>query len=213
MPAPAPWPPPARSPAEPPRASSARRLDACSRSPRPTRSYGPPRTSSSSRPSLRTPRTRSPPSRRIYNGNVQSYNTKIQVFPNSLLAALAFHAARVLRDRRPRRARAGRGRCARLTSGGRCQRSGTESRAAERWTASSSARSIGSSSRFAESAWRWSWMTTAPPGLNRAAQNVEQPPVGLEAVARLRTRRRSARRRGPGTAPLPRPAGRAGSRR
>ena len=27
--------------------------------------------------------------RRIYNGNVQSYNTKIQIFPNSLLAGVS----------------------------------------------------------------------------------------------------------------------------
>ena len=33
-------------------------------------------------------------SRRIYNGNVQSYNTKIQVFPNSLIAGpVRLHAA------------------------------------------------------------------------------------------------------------------------
>ncbi len=32
--------------------------------------------------------------RRIYNGNVQSYNTKIQVFPNSLLAGMGGFTAR-----------------------------------------------------------------------------------------------------------------------
>ncbi len=32
--------------------------------------------------------------RRIYNGNVQSYNTKIQIFPNSLVAGLGHFAAR-----------------------------------------------------------------------------------------------------------------------
>jgi len=31
-------------------------------------------------------------SRRIYNSNVQSYNTRIQVFPNSLLAGASFQA-------------------------------------------------------------------------------------------------------------------------
>ena len=49
-------------------------------------------------------------SRRIYNSNVQSYNTKIQVFPNSIVANQGgFTAARVLRDRDRRRPRAGRG--------------------------------------------------------------------------------------------------------
>ena len=39
-------------------------------------------------------------SRRIYNSNVQAYNTKIQVFPNSVIAGSGgFTAARVLRDR------------------------------------------------------------------------------------------------------------------
>jgi LemA protein len=32
--------------------------------------------------------------RRIYNGNVQSYNTKIQVFPNSLIAGVGHFTAR-----------------------------------------------------------------------------------------------------------------------
>ncbi len=32
--------------------------------------------------------------RRIYNGNVQSYNTKIQVFPNSLIAGMGHFAPR-----------------------------------------------------------------------------------------------------------------------
>jgi LemA protein len=32
--------------------------------------------------------------RRIYNGNVQSYNTKIQIFPNSLLAGMWHFAPR-----------------------------------------------------------------------------------------------------------------------
>ena len=45
-------------------------------------------------------------SRRIYNSNVQAYNTKIQVFPNSVIAEpRRLHRARVLRDRgrgRPR---------------------------------------------------------------------------------------------------------------
>ena len=49
-------------------------------------------------------------SRRIYNSNVQSYNTKIQVFPNSLIANSGrLHGAPVLRDHRRRRARAGPG--------------------------------------------------------------------------------------------------------
>ena len=47
-------------------------------------------------------------SRRIYNSNVQAYNTKIQIFPNSVIAnSGGFTAARVLRDRGRRRARAG----------------------------------------------------------------------------------------------------------
>ena len=42
-------------------------------------------------------------SRRIYNSNVQTYNTKIQVFPNSIIAELArLPAQGVLRDRRTR---------------------------------------------------------------------------------------------------------------
>ncbi len=46
-------------------------------------------------------------SRRIYNSNVQAYNTKIQIFPNSIVAGMGgFEAARVLRDRDGRRARA-----------------------------------------------------------------------------------------------------------
>ena len=46
-------------------------------------------------------------SRRIYNGNVQAYNTKIQVFPNSLVARLGSFAPREyfelddVRDREP----------------------------------------------------------------------------------------------------------------
>ena len=49
-------------------------------------------------------------SRRIYNSNVQSYNTKIQVFPNSIIAGSGrVHAPGVLRDHRRCRARAGRG--------------------------------------------------------------------------------------------------------
>ena len=68
------------------RARSPARWAACSPSPRPTRSCAPPRASPSCSASSRTPRTGSRPSRRIYNGNVQAYNTKIQVFPNSLLA-------------------------------------------------------------------------------------------------------------------------------
>ncbi len=46
-------------------------------------------------------------SRRIYNSNVQSYNTKIQIFPNSIVASSGgFTAARVLRDHRRVGARA-----------------------------------------------------------------------------------------------------------
>ena len=38
-------------------------------------------------------------SRRIYNSNVQAYNTKIQIFPNSIVASQRrLHGARVLRD-------------------------------------------------------------------------------------------------------------------
>ena len=45
-------------------------------------------------------------SRRIYNSNVQSYNTKIQQFPISIVANQGdFDGPRVLRDRRRRRAR------------------------------------------------------------------------------------------------------------
>ena len=47
-------------------------------------------------------------SRRIYNSNVQSYNTDIQQFPASIIANQGgFTDARVLRDRERRRARAG----------------------------------------------------------------------------------------------------------
>ena len=49
-------------------------------------------------------------SRRIYNSNVQSYNTKIQQFPASIIASQGeLHRPRVLRDRERRRARAGPG--------------------------------------------------------------------------------------------------------
>ena len=45
-------------------------------------------------------------SRRIYNSNVQAYNTKIQIFPNSVIAnSRRLHRARVLRDRGPGRPR------------------------------------------------------------------------------------------------------------
>ena len=55
-------------------------------------------------------------SRRIYNANVQHYNTSIQVFPTLLIASpLSFRAARVLRDRG--RGRAG-GPAGRLLGGG-----------------------------------------------------------------------------------------------
>ena len=38
-------------------------------------------------------------SRRIYNSNVQAYNTKIQIFPNSIVADIGrLQSARVLRD-------------------------------------------------------------------------------------------------------------------
>ena len=48
--------------------------------------------------------------RRIYNSNVQSYNTKIQVFPNSIVASTpGLRGAGVLRDHGRRRARAGQG--------------------------------------------------------------------------------------------------------
>ena len=33
-------------------------------------------------------------SRRIYNGNVQSYNTRIQIFPNSIIAGVAHFTPR-----------------------------------------------------------------------------------------------------------------------
>ena len=49
-------------------------------------------------------------SRRIYNSNVQSYNTDIEQFPGSIVANQGnFTEARVLRDRGPRRSRAGLG--------------------------------------------------------------------------------------------------------
>ena len=48
--------------------------------------------------------------RRIYNSNVQTYNTKIQVFPNSIVAATRnFEEQGVLRDHGRRRPRAGPG--------------------------------------------------------------------------------------------------------
>ena len=50
-------------------------------------------------------------SRRIYNANVQDYNTRIQVFPTILIAGpMSFDRARVLRDRGGRGARGPAGR-------------------------------------------------------------------------------------------------------
>ena len=60
--------------------------DASSRSPRRTRSCRPARTSCSCRASSSTPKTRSRPSRRFYNGGVRELNTKIKVFPNNVFA-------------------------------------------------------------------------------------------------------------------------------
>ena len=49
-------------------------------------------------------------SRRIYNSNVQSYNTRIQQFPGSIIANQGgFTAKRLLRDRRRLRARSAAG--------------------------------------------------------------------------------------------------------
>ena len=71
-----------------------RRSAACAPSPSSTRTCGRPRTSSSSRGTSRELEDEIQASRRIYNSNVQAYNTKIQIFPNSVVASCGGFTAR-----------------------------------------------------------------------------------------------------------------------
>ena len=65
--------------------------------------------------------------RRIYNGNVQSYNTRIQTFPNSIIASIGgFTPREFFEIEDGRRARAGEGRLLGTAAGGAAgHRSGT----------------------------------------------------------------------------------------
>ena len=77
-------------------------------SPRTTRPCAPPRTSSSFSRNLSELEDEIQASRRIYNSNVQAYNTDIEQFPGSIVANQgSFTETRVLRDRGCRRPRAG----------------------------------------------------------------------------------------------------------
>ena len=69
-----------------PRPSSPAPSPTSAPSPRTTPTCARPRTSSSSQRNLNEIEDEIQASRRIYNSNVQAYNTKIQIFPNSLVA-------------------------------------------------------------------------------------------------------------------------------
>ena len=92
-------------------ASSRPRWAPSTRSRRPTRTYARRRTSSASRPSWPGIEDEIQASRRIYNANVQAYNTRIQVFPTLLIAGpMSFRPASSSRSRWPPSARGPAGR-------------------------------------------------------------------------------------------------------